>query len=73
MVDNNTSAFNYRKIAGSNNLSNHAYGKAIDINPQQNPYKKEKYISPKNSKYNSKAPGTLTADHSITKLFIAKG
>ncbi|MDY3250513.1 MAG: M15 family metallopeptidase [Candidatus Choladocola sp.] len=35
---NNTSAFNYRNVTGSSNLSNHALGLAIDINPQQNPY-----------------------------------
>lgn len=35
---NNTSAFNYRAATGSSKLSNHAYGRAIDINPQQNPY-----------------------------------
>ena len=35
---NNTSAFNYREITGGGRLSNHAYGRAIDINPQQNPY-----------------------------------
>lgn len=37
-ADNNTSCFNYRTVAGSNNLSNHAKGRAIDINPFQNPY-----------------------------------
>lgn len=36
--ENNTSAFCYRVITGGGNLSNHAYGRAIDINPQQNPY-----------------------------------
>lgn len=35
---NNTSAFNYRPITGGSSLSNHAFGCAIDINPQQNPY-----------------------------------
>lgn len=35
---NNSSAFCYRTIAGSDTLSNHAFGSAIDINPQQNPY-----------------------------------
>ncbi|MDO4622695.1 MAG: M15 family metallopeptidase [Eubacteriales bacterium] len=35
---NNTSAFCYRLITGGSGLSNHAYGCAIDINPQQNPY-----------------------------------
>ncbi|SHO81624.1 hypothetical protein MNB_SV-15-171 [hydrothermal vent metagenome] len=34
----NTSAFNCRNIAGTNRWSNHAYGKAIDINPLENPY-----------------------------------
>ena len=36
--NNNTSAFNYRTIAGTDQLSNHALGYAIDINPLQNPY-----------------------------------
>lgn len=35
--NNNTSAFNYRMIAGTDQLSNHAMGYAIDINPLQNP------------------------------------
>lgn len=35
---NNTSAFCYRRIVGGEGLSNHALGRAIDINPQQNPY-----------------------------------
>ena len=38
MADNNSSSFNYRKIANSNQYSMHAYGLAIDINPIQNPY-----------------------------------
>lgn len=36
--NNNTSAFCYRLATGGQNLSNHALGRAIDINPQQNPY-----------------------------------
>lgn len=38
MEDNNSSAFNYRTIAGTTQLSNHATGLAIDINPLYNPY-----------------------------------
>ena len=34
----NTSAFNCRKATGSGRWSNHAYGKAIDINPIENPW-----------------------------------
>jgi len=36
--DDNTSAFNCRAATGSSNWSNHAYGRAIDINPIENPY-----------------------------------
>ena len=35
---NNTSAFSYRIVPETGNLSKHAFGKAIDINPRQNPY-----------------------------------
>jgi D-alanyl-D-alanine carboxypeptidase len=38
MADNNTSAFNHRKVLGTRSLSMHAYGVAVDINPRQNPY-----------------------------------
>jgi hypothetical protein len=38
MAANNTSCFNYRVIAGSSVLSNHAKGLAVDINPFYNPY-----------------------------------
>lgn len=42
MTDNNTSAFNFRYIDGTNKYSNHALGKAIDINPLYNPYVRTK-------------------------------
>lgn len=35
---NNTSCFCYRPASGGGNLSRHAMGLAIDLNPQQNPY-----------------------------------
>lgn len=38
MEDNNTSCFNFRVVSGSKNLSKHAMGRAIDINPLYNPY-----------------------------------
>lgn len=37
MAANNTSCFNDRLIAGTDKLSNHAYGLAIDVNPRINP------------------------------------
>ncbi len=38
MRDNNTSAFNYRTVVGGTQISKHALGRAIDINPLVNPY-----------------------------------
>ena len=38
MQDNNTSSFCYRTIAGTNKISNHGKGVAIDINPLYNPH-----------------------------------
>jgi peptidoglycan L-alanyl-D-glutamate endopeptidase CwlK len=74
MADNNTSAFNYRKIAGKNKLSNHSYGRAIDFNPVQNPaiYKNGK-ISPKGAKYDKKAEGTLVDGDPYVSEFKKRG
>ncbi|MEX0755351.1 MAG: M15 family metallopeptidase [Actinomycetota bacterium] len=50
MKHDNTSAFNCRWRAGSPGVwSMHAYGKAIDINPVENPYyiPSSNYVSPK--------------------------
>ena len=38
MEANNTSAFNCRTVAGTTRWSEHSYGRAIDLNPVQNPY-----------------------------------
>jgi hypothetical protein len=37
MADNNSSSFNFRVIEGTTKLSMHSLGKAVDINPMQNP------------------------------------
>lgn len=54
MRDNNTSCFCYRVVAGSKNLSKHALGLAVDINPLYNPYYKvgakgSRFIQPSNA------------------------
>lgn len=46
MAANNTSAFNCRRVAGSSTWSQHSYGRAIDINPVQNPYVAGSTVSP---------------------------
>ena len=40
MRDNNTSCFHFRTISGSQKLSKHSMGLAVDINPLYNPYVK---------------------------------
>ena len=42
MRANNTSCFNFRRVAGTNVLSNHSKGLAIDINPLYNPFVKQR-------------------------------
>lgn len=48
MAADNTSAFNCRFVAGSGGVwSEHAYGRAIDLNPLENPYVTASgYVSP---------------------------
>ncbi|MHB8060506.1 MAG: M15 family metallopeptidase [Gaiellaceae bacterium] len=46
MAADNTSAFNCRGVAGSSAWSEHAYGRAIDINPLENPEVRRGAVSP---------------------------
>lgn len=49
MGRNNTSCFCYRVVNGSSNLSNHARGRAIDLNPLINPWVQGSSYSPRNA------------------------
>src|SRR5258706_868923 len=69
----NTSAFNYRQISGGGRLSNHAYGRAIDINTFLNPYIKGNIILPLGATYDPKIGGTFTADNPIVREFLRLG
>ncbi len=73
MMDNNTSAFNYRVVAGTTRMSNHSYGQAIDINPKQNPHIKNEIYSPKGSRYVPDEPGTIYKEHFIVTEFKKLG
>lgn len=42
MAADNSSSFNFRYISGTDKLSNHSYGMAVDINPLYNPYVRER-------------------------------
>ncbi len=78
MAANNTSAFNYRVVAGSKTLSLHSYGLAVDINPLLNPYvKSDGSISPESgAEYADRTrdfEGKIDHDDLCYKLFIEHG
>lgn len=84
MEDNNTSCFNYRVVDGTDSLSKHALGCAIDINPLYNPYvvydykgTGETYISPSEGKtYADRSldfPYKIDEDDLCYKLFKQHG
>lgn len=78
---NNTSCFCFRNATAGSNLSNHAYGRAIDINPQQNPYVSYKTGSPVWSHSNADAyidrstglPHVITHEDTAYKIFTKYG
>jgi peptidoglycan LD-endopeptidase CwlK len=73
MEANNSSAFNFRKMTGSSVLSNHSWGRAIDINPMQNPYIAGGRTSPSGAQYDAGAAGTLSVNHPVTQAFFELG
>ncbi len=74
ILDNNTSCFNFRAIAGTNQLSCHAKGKAIDINPKTNPYfNKEGISQPPGLEYIPEAKGALKKNDKIVQVFEKYG
>ena len=77
MAANNTSAFNCRRVGGSNSWSEHAYGRAIDINPIQNPSVRGSSIQPPAGGYfldrNGHQLGLIRADSAATRAFDAIG
>lgn len=46
MAVDNTSAFNCRKVAGSTAWSQHSYGRAVDVNPFENPFVSASGVEP---------------------------
>jgi len=75
---NNTSAFTCRPVTlNSATWSQHAYGRAVDVNPFQNPYLKGDVVIPElASAYldrSRKAPGVIHADDAVTEAFASVG
>jgi len=77
MADNNSSAFNYRKVPDSDRLSNHSFGLAIDINPVQNPYIKEGVVLPElGTDYLDRSviqKGMILKDDVVYNAFVSRG
>ena len=70
----NTSAFNYRNVFDSDKLSNHSYGRAVDINPLINPYvTKEGTTRPAGLSYDPAAKGSIVVDDETVRLFLERG
>lgn len=81
MAANNSSAFNYRVIDGTNRISLHSYGVAIDINPQYNPYVRtldgKTVVTPVNgAEYADRTldcPYYITSEDPCYRAFIKRG
>lgn len=79
MVNNNTSAFCYRTISGTNKVSNHGKGVAIDINPFYNPHvlkNSGKVNPPEASKYADRSlsdKGMIKYNDVVYKAFTSRG
>lgn len=78
MNADNTSAFNCREVAGRPGVwSRHAYGRAIDINPVENPYVSGSHVSPgKGRPYADRTPrrrGMIAAGGRVVRAFASVG
>lgn len=77
MADNNTSAFNCRRTTGGSSWSVHAYGRAIDINPVQNPYVTSSVVlPPAGARFVDRSldePGMIHDGDAVVRAFAAIG
>jgi len=76
MKADNTSAFNCRYVARTSGWSMHAYGKAIDLNPVENPYVSGTHVSPKKgAKYADRCchRAIIRAGDKVVRAFASVG
>jgi poly-gamma-glutamate synthesis protein (capsule biosynthesis protein) len=62
MAADNTSAYNCRRVGGQDQWSEHAYGRAIDINPVENPYVQGPDVVPPRGARFAKVDRSVDAD-----------
>jgi hypothetical protein len=77
MAADNTSAFNCRLVEGSSSWSEHAYGRAIDLNPLENPYVRGGHVSPpagrRYADRSLRAKGMVHDGDAVVRAFAAIG
>jgi poly-gamma-glutamate synthesis protein (capsule biosynthesis protein) len=77
MSADNASAFNFRVIAGTNLLSQHALGRAIDINPVENPWRRpDKLLPPEGQVFAERSdirPGMIVRPGPVVAAFDELG
>ena len=77
MAANNTSACNCRRTTGGTGWSEHAYGRALDLNPVQNPYVRGTTVLPAAGRaYADRArarPGMVLPGGPVVRAFAAVG
>ncbi len=77
MAANVTSGYNCRQKTGGSGFSEHAYGRAIDVNPVQNPYVQgTQVLPPAGRRYLDRTdvrPGMVVAGDVVVRAFAAAG
>jgi peptidoglycan LD-endopeptidase CwlK len=73
MADNNTTCFHYRRKTGGRTLSDHAYGRAIDVNPWQNPLVRRSRSYPDGASYDPTAKGAIARGSLVEEAFRKRG
>ena len=73
MAANNCSGFNYRHKVGKAELSAHALGRAVDLNPLLNPYIRGETTLPPGAIYEVTRRGTLLAHGIVVRAFERRG
>jgi poly-gamma-glutamate synthesis protein (capsule biosynthesis protein) len=77
LAADNSSAFNFRVIAGTQLLSQHALGRAIDLNPVENPWRRpDRIVPPEGAAFADRTairPGMIVRPGPVVAMFDELG
>jgi len=74
MAVDNSSTFNHRLVAGTSRISLHALGRAVDINPRENPaIYPDGRVVPAGAFRKPYQPGTFYKNHPVVDAFLEMG